>query len=74
MGTGGRDLTSFALIVPNGEVRDSTTFGVLKLVLHSGSYEWEFIPIAGGTLRDSGSNFCHNSQSQPQLPRPRRRP
>ncbi|HEY3129931.1 MAG TPA: metallophosphoesterase [Acidobacteriota bacterium] len=74
VGTGGRDLTTFALIVPNSEVRDSRTFGVLKLALHSGSYEWEFIPITGGTFRDSGSGFCHNTQQQPEPHRPRRRP
>ena len=34
-------------------------YGVLKLTLHTGSYDWEFIPIAGQTFTDSGSTACH---------------
>jgi acid phosphatase type 7 len=31
----------------------------LKLTLHPGSYEWEFVPVAGKTFTDSGSGECH---------------
>ena len=34
-------------------------FGVLKLTLGSSSYEWEFVPIAGESFRDSGRGVCH---------------
>ena len=35
------------------------SYGVLKLTLGVRSYEWQFIPIAGGTFTDSGSAPCH---------------
>lgn len=44
---------------PNSEVRQSDTFGVLKLTLHPTSYEWEFVPEAGRTFVDSGKGACH---------------
>jgi hypothetical protein len=59
VGTGGDDLTGFATIQPNSEVRDATSHGVLKLTLLDGSYTWEFIPIAGDTFHDSGSGTCN---------------
>jgi acid phosphatase type 7 len=31
----------------------------LKLTLHPGSYEWKFVPVAGKTFTDSGSDSCH---------------
>jgi hypothetical protein len=40
-------------------LRDATAFGVLKLTLKSGSYDWQFIPEAGKTFTDSGSGTCH---------------
>jgi acid phosphatase type 7 len=27
--------------------------------LHATSYDWKFIPVAGGTYTDSGSGACH---------------
>ena len=59
VGTGGAGLYSFATPLPNSEVRDNASFGVLKLTLSDGSYTWEFIPIAGDTFTDSGSGTCH---------------
>jgi hypothetical protein len=44
---------------PNSELRNEDTFGVLKLTLHSSSYDWEFVPQAGKSFRDSGSGTCH---------------
>jgi hypothetical protein len=40
------------------EVKNSTDYGVLKLTLHSGSYDWKFFPIAGGSFSDSGTSSC----------------
>jgi hypothetical protein len=48
---------------PNSEVRNWDTYGVLKLTLAPGNYEWEFIPVEGQTFRDSGSGVCHNVPS-----------
>jgi len=59
VGTGGAGLYSFATPLPNSEVRDATSHGVLKLTLSDGSYTWEFIPVAGDSFTDSGSGTCH---------------
>jgi hypothetical protein len=44
--------------IANSAIRDSDTFGVLKLTLHNSSYSWEFIPEAGKTFTDSGTASC----------------
>ena len=59
VGTGGGGLYSFGTPLPNSEVRNSNTWGVLKLTLADGSYTWEFVPITGQTFNDSGSGTCH---------------
>jgi hypothetical protein len=59
VGTGGGGLNGFGTAVANSEVRNSTTHGVLKLTPHSGSVDWEFVPVAGKTFTDSGSQNCH---------------
>lgn len=57
VGTGGADLYSFGSAEPNSEVRNDTTHGVIKMTLHSGSYDWSFRP-SDGSFVDSGSNSC----------------
>jgi hypothetical protein len=59
VGTGGANHTSFTTVAANSEVRNASTFGVLKLTLHATSYAWQFIPEAGKTFTDSGSASCH---------------
>jgi 3',5'-cyclic AMP phosphodiesterase CpdA len=59
VGTGGKSHYAFSTLRPNSEVRNADTFGVLKLVLHPESYDWSFVPEAGGTFADSGSDTCH---------------
>jgi hypothetical protein len=59
VGTGGRSHYSFGTIRANSQVRNSDTFGVLKLTLHPTSYDWQFVPEAGKTFSDSGSASCH---------------
>jgi Ca2+-binding RTX toxin-like protein len=39
----------------------SLTYGVLKLTLSDGSYDWQFIPVAGQSFTDSGSGQCHGA-------------
>jgi hypothetical protein len=58
-GTGGKNHRPFGEPKPNSEVRDATAFGVLKLILKPGSYDWQFIPEAGKASVDSGSGSCH---------------
>jgi 3',5'-cyclic AMP phosphodiesterase CpdA len=59
VGTGGRHEYEFENIEKNSEVRDNRTFGVLKLTLHPDSYDWQFVPVEGGTFTDSGTAKCH---------------
>ncbi len=58
-GTGGKNHRPFVEPKPNSELRDATAFGVLKLTLKPGAYDWQFIPEAGKTFTDSGSGTCH---------------
>ena len=60
VGTGGAFFTSLGSSPkPNSEVRQNSTFGVLKLTLHPASYDWKFYPEAGGSYTDSGTGLCH---------------
>jgi hypothetical protein len=59
IGTGGADLDQFDIPLPTSEVRNSSSYGVLKLTLRASSYDWEFVPTAGSTFTDSGSTECH---------------
>ena len=58
VGTGGASLRSFSTIRANSEVRNSTTYGVIKLTLSSTSYTWQFVPAGSGTFQDSGNGTC----------------
>jgi hypothetical protein len=57
-GTGGRSHYKLGTPVAGSEVRNDTTYGVLKITLHTSSYDWEFIPVAKKTFTDSGSDAC----------------
>ncbi len=59
VGTGGKVHYGFGTPLPNSEMRNSDTFGVLKLTLHSGSYDWQFVPEPGKAFADSGSQSCN---------------
>ncbi len=59
VGTGGAELYPMAGVSPNSEVRNDTTFGVLRLKLSASSYSWTFLPVAGSTFTDAGTTACH---------------
>ena len=59
VGTGGKSHRPFVPPHANSEVRNADTFGVLKLTLRPGAYDWQFIPEAGKTFTDSGTGSCH---------------
>ncbi|MEZ4668981.1 MAG: metallophosphoesterase [Anaerolineae bacterium] len=59
VGTGGAPLYPLLFAKPNLEVRSATTFGVIKLTLHSSSYDWEFIPVKADGFTDTGTANCH---------------
>jgi PKD repeat protein len=59
VGTGGRSHASFGTPDANSQVRDATSFGVVKLTLHATGYDWQFVPVAGSSFTDSGQAACH---------------
>jgi hypothetical protein len=59
VGTGGHRLAPFSGVMRNSQVRNSSTYGVLRLTLHASSYDFAFVPVAGQSFRDSGSGRCH---------------
>jgi len=61
VGTGGKNHYAIGTIKPNSQVRNTDTFGVLKLVLSPTGYSWQFLPVAGKTFTDSGSGTCHDA-------------
>jgi hypothetical protein len=59
VGTGGAPLSkNFKSIQPNSQVRNAKTYGVLKLSLRSSGYDFDFIPVAGSSFKDSGRGSC----------------
>jgi Calcineurin-like phosphoesterase len=58
VGTGGRSLYLTGTPIANQEAQSQDTFGVLKLTLHPTSFDWQFVPEAGGAFSDSGSAAC----------------
>jgi hypothetical protein len=62
VGTGGYShqpfLSGTDLPRPNSEMRNASTFGVLALTLNPTSYSWRFVPEAGASFTDSGSEPC----------------
>jgi hypothetical protein len=59
VGTGGNRHYSFGTPVAGSQIRNSTTYGVLKLTLHPNRYDWRFLPVAGRTFTDAGTTACH---------------
>jgi len=58
VGTGGAGLSAVGTPHANSVISNSSTYGVLKLTLRPTSYDWQFVPVAGGTFSDSGSAAC----------------
>ena len=58
VGTGGKSLqgagTARSIVEKAG-----SDYGVLKLTLRAGAYDWQFVHAAGENLTDSGSGVCH---------------
>jgi fibronectin type 3 domain-containing protein len=65
VGTGGAFWTSIGTVKANSQIRQNSTYGVLKMTLHPGSYDWAFVPEAGKTFTDSGTTACHGTGSPP---------
>ncbi|MEP7177986.1 MAG: chitobiase/beta-hexosaminidase C-terminal domain-containing protein [Pseudonocardiales bacterium] len=59
LGTGGESFMPLSTRLPTSQASNANTFGVLRMSLHSASYDWNFLPVAGSTFTDSGSTPCH---------------
>jgi acid phosphatase type 7 len=59
VGTGGRVQHPVRPQLPNQEAVNDDTFGVLRLTLRGSAFDWQFVPVAGRTFTDSGSQSCH---------------
>jgi hypothetical protein len=60
VGTGG-GASDYPILepLPNSEVQNDESYGVLKLTLLPKGYEWRFLSAGGGEFTDSGSGRCH---------------
>ena len=63
VGTGGKEFYPINATIANSEANNDDTHGVLKMTLHASSYDWEFVPVAGGTFTDTGSDACYAGPS-----------
>src|SRR5215211_6070867 len=60
VGTGGKSHYAIkAPPLPNTEVYNDETYGVLKLTLHPEGYDWKFLPVVRKNFTDSESDRCH---------------
>jgi hypothetical protein len=60
VGTGGKSQHALSSTPdPEVEASQATTYGILELTLHPDGYSWRFVPEAGRTFTDSGSQSCH---------------
>jgi len=59
VGTGGKGLRPFQPVAKAGsEVRESASYGYLRLALGDGTYAWEFRGLPGSTFADTGTGTC----------------
>ena len=60
VGTGGALPMAFKTTpLANSEFRASGSFGILRLTLGPGTYNWQFITVDNASPVDSGSGTCH---------------
>jgi len=59
VGTGGAGLEQPGAQIATSQVLNETTHGILKMVLHNGSYDWQFINDGESSFTDSGTGTCH---------------
>jgi acid phosphatase type 7 len=69
VGTGGKTHYGFRTIransqVRNSQVRNSGTFGVLRLTLRASGYDWRFVPEPGKSFTDTGHGTCHQPRQR----------
>ena len=63
VGTGGASAHGFTAPSATSQLRSTGTAGVLKLTLHPTSFDWQFVPVAGQTFTDAGTQAVHGPPS-----------
>ena len=58
VGTGGKDSQGFGAPAPHSVRRQDHIFGVEKLTLREGAYDWRFVADPTTPFTDSGSGTC----------------
>ena len=58
VGTGGKGLRPLLWPRTGSLVRNSSTYGVLRLTLRPTGYDWKFVPVRGSMFHDAGSGSC----------------
>ena len=69
-GLGGRSRYGLTTAAPNSLVRYSADYGVLKLTLHNGSYDFEMLRAGDAAVIDSDTASCHGAPTPPPPPPP----
>jgi hypothetical protein len=59
VGTGGAPSYRMRATEPHSEALGDDIRGVLRMVFHPDSYEWEFVAIPGRRFHDEGRGECH---------------
>ena len=59
VGTGGIGFYSFRDTAANSEARSDSSYGVLRMTLRDGSYDWQFQNTGGTAFTDAGTDTCH---------------
>jgi peptidoglycan/xylan/chitin deacetylase (PgdA/CDA1 family) len=59
VGTGGAGLEQPGPQIAASQALNATTHGILKMVLHNGSFDWQFINDGESSFTDSGTSTCH---------------
>jgi hypothetical protein len=65
VGTGGKSINPVGSNTRNLE-KSGEGFGVLKLTLHAGSYDWQFVNAPGTHIDDAGSAQCVGGGTIPE--------
>lgn len=65
VGTGGGRPHRAGARAVNSEVVIQETWGVIKLTLRPGDYDWAFLEAGTGAARDAGSRQCHGRPGTP---------
>ena len=59
VGTGGIGFYPFKDTAANSEARSDSSYGVLRMTLRDGSYDWQFQNTGGTPFTDAGTGTCH---------------